>query len=139
RPRQRPGDFLGLLRRVGDPALGHRNTEFLQQGFGLIFVDIHSPGPISWRNTAPPFCGWLRPWAAARGHRPRPVLRCGKGVWADRISATPEPGWANAGLRGPGNAPIGLARLLQAASRFAFDRRDPGARARSARQPLVPQ
>ncbi len=38
---QRCGDFLGLLRRIGDAALRHRDAEFLQQGFRLVFVNVH--------------------------------------------------------------------------------------------------
>src|SRR6185437_8815269 len=84
RPGQRAGDFLGFLGGVGDPALGHRNTESREQGLGLIFVDIHRSGPAYFRAITAGcrrriFAVLLRPWAAATAHRPRPVLRCGKG------------------------------------------------------------
>ncbi len=38
---ERGGDLLGLLRRVGDAALRHRDAEFLKERLRLVLVNIH--------------------------------------------------------------------------------------------------
>jgi hypothetical protein len=43
-----PGGLLGLLGRVGDPALEHGDAVVGEQRLGLVFVDVHRISSPFW-------------------------------------------------------------------------------------------
>jgi hypothetical protein len=73
-PAEALGDVARLVRVVGDLAAGNRDAEFLEEGFGLVFVNFHQDAMVSGADDTGRYARAAEPAAAlnVRPGTPRP-------------------------------------------------------------------